>query len=462
MDNKSLWSSALEELQLNISNGNFLTWFKGKTAILDIKENIIEIGCNTSYTKDWLETRYFAQIKLVLDRLTDKNNSLVFSVAPKEQFPTKAKTNPSTENKNQPSLFDAKLKTTSLSSLTLREEFTFENFAVSSSNQLAHAAALAVAASPGRSYNPLFIYGGVGVGKTHLMQAIGHEILQSGAKKKIIYCMGEDFTNEIIDAIRSKTTKEFKEKYRKIDALLIDDIQFIAGKTTVQEEFFHTFNTLQRSGAQVVLVSDEPPAKIQNLEDRLRSRFEGGMVVDVAPPNFELRSAILLIKSKAMGLELPMEVAKLIAYNIESTRRLEGFLTRLVAETRLRKIELGEELAKEVLTKVNGGVNGNGETRKIIVPKEVLEKVAEHFHLKTTELKSERRTKSISTARQIAMYLLRVELDLPLMEVGKLLGGRDHTTIMYGVEKVSSLLSTDSGLSKELMLIKERLYGKVS
>lgn len=455
MDNKNLWQSALEELQLNISSGNYLTWFKGKTVIIDQKETVIEIGCNTTYTKDWLETRYYAQIKLVLDRLTGQNNSLIFAVALKEYFPPKPQATTSV-NDFQVSLFEAKPKPPP--SLALREEFTFENFAVSTSNQLAHAAALAVAQNPGRSYNPLFIYGGVGVGKTHLMQAIGHDILRKDPKKKIIYCMGEDFTNEIIEAIRRKATKEFKEKYRKTDALLIDDIQFIAGKVTVQEEFFHTFNTLQRSGAQIVLVSDEPPPRIQNLEDRLRSRFEGGMVVDVAPPDFELRSAILLIKANSLGVDLPIDVAKLIAHNIESTRKLEGFLIRLVAEIRLRKIGLGEELAREILTKVNGPLNG--ESKRSLIPKEVVDKVAEHFNLKPLQLKSAHRTKSLSTARQIAMYLLRTELGLPLMEVGRLLGGRDHTTIMYGVEKITNLLSTNSGLMRELVLIKESLYGK--
>lgn len=456
MDTKSLWQAALEELKLNISAGNFQTWFKGKTVLVKQDNTLIEIGCNTAYTKDWLETRYYAQIKLILDKLTDGNCSLVFSVAPKEMFPEK--TPAKAPSNDQVTLFDQKPKP--LSSLTLREEFTFENFAVSGSNQLAHAAAWAVSTTPGKSYNPLFLYGGVGVGKTHLMHAIGHIILEQTPKSKLIYCMGEDFTNEIIEAIRGKTTKEFKEKYRKVDILLIDDIQFIAGKTTVQEEFFHTFNTLQRSGGQVVLASDRPPAEIENLEARLRSRFEGGMVVDIAPPDFELRTAILLIKAHSLNISLPMEVAQLIAQNIESTRKMEGFLTRLSAETKLRKIELGAELAKEILTKVNGRIQENGNGKKTLLPpKEVVEKVAEHFSLKVTQLKSARRNKSLSVARQIAMYLLRTELDLPLEEVGKLLGGRDHTTIMYGVDKISDLISTNSPLKSEVLLIKERLYG---
>jgi len=339
--------------------------------------------------------------------------------------------------------------------LGLRGDFNFENFAVSPTNQMAHAAALAVSQSPGRAYNPLFLYGGVGVGKTHLMQAIGQTILTRNPRTKIIYCAGEEFTNDIVNAIREKRTKEFKQKYRSVRILLVDDIQFIAGKTAVQEEFFHTFNAIWRVGGQIVLTSDQRPDEISKLEDRLKSRFEGGLTIDIQPPDFELRTAILLIKAQQRGIKLPMDVAQLVAGNITSTRRLEGFLTRLMTEAQTKNIPITPELASALL----GHINDIGVPQKLIKPKEVISAVASYFNLKLFELVGPKRLKPIVVPRQISMYLLRTELKVPLMEIGRLLGGRDHTTIMHGVEKVTKLLPESEDLRVDIMGIKKKLYG---
>jgi chromosomal replication initiator protein len=286
------------------------------------------------------------------------------------------------------------------------------------------------------------------------MQAIGHEVLKQNSQTKIIYCMGEEFTNEIINAIRAKNTDIFKRKYRTARVLLIDDVQFIAGKTTVQEEFFHTFNTLQREGGQIVLTSDRPPEEIAKLEDRLRSRFEAGLIIDIPKPDFELRAAILLIKAKQRGMDLPMDITQTIAANIDSIRKMEGFLVRLTTEVETKKIPLTVELVNSLLGK---SIEENGRPRKQLKPKQIMEVVAEYFNLKIAELKSPTRLKNIALPRQILMYLLRTELGIPLMEVGELLGGRDHTTIIHGVEKITNLLSINEDLRVDISGIRQKL-----
>jgi len=267
--------------------------------------------------------------------------------------------------------------------------------------------------------------------------------------------MGEDFTNEIIDAIQTKTTREFKKRYRTVRVLLIDDIQFIAGKNAVQEEFFHTFNALWRAGGQIVLTSDRKPDEIAKLQDRLRSRFEGGLTIDIQQPNFELRTAILLIKAQQRRVELPMDVAQLIAGNITSTRRLEGFLLRLITESQTKNEPVTPDLASALL----GHVNEVSVPRRLVKPREVMSAVASHFNLKLSELTGPRRAKPIVVPRQILMYLLRKQLKLPLMEIGRLLGDRDHTTIMHGVDKITRLLPESEDLRVDIVGIKQRLYG---
>lgn len=447
MDKDHLWQSVLAEIELALTKGTFQTLFK-ETFLIKIEGNVATIACPSSYIRTLIESRYYSLLKGSLDRLTKENNSLVFTVE-KKASPTKPQElgplfNP-VEGRAEETARHAHLYSA----------FTFQNFAVSSSNQMAYAAAQAVAEKPGTSYNPLFIYGGVGVGKTHLTQAIGHALLAKNPNLKIIYCMGEEFTNEIIEAIREKNTKSFKGKYRSAQVLLIDDIQFIAGKMAVQEEFFHTFNTLHREGAQIVLISDRPPSEIERLEERLRSRFEGGLIIDIQPPDFELRAAILLIKAASLNLVLPMDVAQLIAANIEDTRRLEGFLRRLSTETQAKKIPLNPELVHELL-----GTNGGEESPppRNTSFKEVLEEVASYYNLKTGQIKGPKRDHPIALPRQILYYLLRTELNFTLEEIGELCGGRDHTTVIHGVAKITNLLPTSEKIRGDIKNIKQKVY----
>lgn len=451
MNKRDLWKTTLDELEISLTKANFQTWFP-LTFINKIegKENnrqTIEIATSSPFVAENIENRYYNQIKEILDKKTGKKSELVFVVKKAKSEKRKAKSlGPLFEKKK-----DLKEK---IESLRLREDFTFENFAVSSSNQTAYAAATVVVKSPGKAYNPLFLYGGVGVGKTHLMQAIAHRIIANDPFARLIYCTSEEFTNDFINSLRAKSTNEFHQRYRRVNILLIDDVQFFGGKEKVQEELFHTFNTIYRKSGQIVLTSDRQPREIDGLKDRLRSRFEGGLAIDIQPPDFELRCAILLIKAKQQNLNLPMDVAKLIASNIEDTRRLEGFLTRVITEGKLKEQLITPEFTSALLGKVS-----EPREKRIVRPKEVLEVVADHFNVKLAQIKAERRLKKFVLPRQILMYLLRNDLRMNLMEIGEFLGGRDHTTIMYGVEKITNLLPISEDLRVALGAIKKRLYG---
>lgn len=451
MDLVKLWKTVLAELELTVTRGAFSTFF-AQTRLLELNKNVAKIGCISQYHCDLTEKRYYSLIKDILDRLTKQNNSLVFVPFPKEEKISSEDIGPlftGSDEKEEEVDFAKKR-------VNLRPDFTFENFCVSSSNEVAYAAATAVARSPGDTYNPLFLYGGVGVGKTHLMQAIAHRIIEKNPKTKIIYCAGEDFTNEIIEAIRQKTTNRFREKYRKLDILLIDDVQFIAGKERVQEEFFHTFNSLQRSGGQVVLTSDKEPSEIKGLEDRLRSRFEGGLTVDIQPPDFELRTAILLTKAKQKKINLEIDIAKLIAANIESTRKLEGILIKVQAASLAKKQPITPDFVRLVLGQRQ--INNQESKKRNLTPKEILSCLSDYYSLKQGDIKGSCRKKSFSLPRQVLMYLLRTELNLPYIEIANFLEKRDHTTIIYGVEKIASLLTTSEKLREEVAAIKKRLY----
>lgn len=445
MNKDTIWKNIQEELKISVSKAIFQTLFQN-TQLVSIENNVANIGCPSAYIQNLIETRYYSLIKDTLDRHTKTNNSLIFSVKPI--------VSPSFESGPLFSQIQPLKKEGERGSHQLRNDFTFENFAVSSSNQLPFAAATAVTKNPGNAYNPLFIWGGVGVGKTHLMQAVGYEILKNNPSVKVLFCPGEEFTNEIINAIRNKTTDQFKKKYRSIKVLLLDDVQFIAGKVTVQEEFFHTFNAIQREGGQIVLTSDRPPEEIAKLEERLKSRFEAGLIVDIPTPDFELRTAILLIKARQRKIDLPMDIAQLIAANIESNRKMEGFLTRLITEMEAKDIPLSTELVNTLLGKT---LAEKELSNFLIKPKNVIDTVADYYHLKIQQLKGKTRVREIVLPRQVLMYLLRAELNLPFDEVGKLIGGRDHTTIMHGVEKISQQLREDEVLRVDISGIKQRL-----
>jgi len=447
MNKEVVWQNVLEELKIAVSKATFQTLFQ-KTQFLSLEHDIATVGCPSPYIQDLIEKRYYSLLKDILDRQTKTNNSLIFVVKLLPSFAV-----------NSGPLFTQTFSDTEISKTRsgsrLSPEFTFENFAVSGINQLPFAAATAVAKNPGTAYNPLFIWGGVGVGKTHLMQAIGHEIIKNDPSAKIIFCPGEEFTNGIIDAIRNKTTDLFKKKFRSARVLLLDDVQFIAGKVAVQEEFFHTFNAIQRERGQIVLTSDRPPEEIAKLEERLRSRFEAGLIVDIPAPDFELRTAILLIKARQKKIDLSMELAQLIAANIENIRKMEGFLVRLTSETETKKILLSTELIHSLLGKNQTIPPAETSFTK---PKVFIEAVCEHYRLKPAQLKSPTRIKEIVLPRQILMYLLRTELNLPLMEVGKILGGRDHSTVLHGVEKITKLLAENETLRVDIAGIRQRLF----
>jgi chromosomal replication initiator protein len=337
---------------------------------------------------------------------------------------------------------------------TLNARYTFENFVVGASNRLAHAASLAVAENPAQAYNPLFIYGGVGLGKTHLLHAIGNFNAARGLE--ILYVSSEEFTNDLINAIRAHKTQAFREKYRRIDVLLIDDIQFIAGKESTQEEFFHTFNTLHGQDKQIIITSDRPPKALITLEERLRSRFEWGLTADLQPPDFETRMAILRSKAERAGRKVPGEIIEVIARRVQSNiRELEGALTRVVAFVDLSGLPLTPKLVETALADLLP-------RRSKVEPEEVIKSVADAFGIQRDRMLSRDRSREVALPRQIAMYLMREESNISLPLIGETLGGRDHTTIMYGCDKIADLLERDDRLRRQVIEIRETLYGQVN
>ncbi len=464
MNKESLWSAILTELELNVSPGNFTTWIL-PLSVIELKSiskdrKIIEIACPSIFHKNQVGERYVGQIQEVAETQLKTKCEVRLEVKSIE-------TNKDDSRGEGKDLFSVDTKKLAqeayegaLSRAGLNSHFTFENFAVSSSNEVAHAAAKTAAGKPGLVYHLVFIYGGVGVGKTHLMQAVGHEVLKKNPDTSLVYCTGEEFTNEIIEAIRNRATPRFRQKYRKARALLLDDVQFIGGKEKVQEEFFHTFNAVSKEGGQVVLTSDRLPNEIAGLEDRLRSRFEGGLTVDIQEPGFELRTAILLIKAQQMGIKVPMRVAQVVAANIESVRKLEGVLLRLNSEVLARKEPLTEELAMALLNKINGEVE---RLRQKVTPRQLIGQVADYYQIKTTDLRGSRRLRVVALPRQLVMYLLKKELQIPYKEIGRLLGGRDHSTIIHGHDKVAKLLPKSEQLRVDITVIRKNLYqsGKV-
>lgn len=450
-----IWREVLESAKVSVSPAIFSTWFSQTHLTKLQKVNnryIAHVGCSSSFVKTTVESRYFGLIQDYLIKSLGEKCDLVFTVkqAPNQKSIQK-------EGEAAPLFKQEKIQEEEiarvLSQARIRPGFTFDNFAVSSSNQMAWAAAEAVSKSPGTAYNPFFMWGGVGVGKTHLMLATGHSLLKRNIDSNILFCTGEEFTNDIVEGIRNKTTQAFRNKYRKLKALLVDDIQFIEGKNAVQEEFFHTFNALIGAGGQIVLVSDRPPGDLAKLEERLRSRFEAGLIVDVAPPDFELRCAITLIKAKERGIEIPMDLIHIIAGNISSARKIEGFIVQLISEAKLKNSEITEDLIQLLLGK---SIEEN-EIKKKASPNEYLSAVCKYFSVGKRALLGEGRARPISNPRQVLMYLLRTELKLPLQEVGRIIGGRDHTTVMHAVEKITHLASKDVQTRQDILGIKNSL-----
>lgn len=436
------WETVLEALKLSVSTATFNAYLK-PTELFSVKEEgeglVCEIACISPYSKNTLESKHKAQIQDELERVLGKKCRISYVVHIKQPTEKEAiETLPLFKSENVDNQIWKKAR--------LKEGSTFENYAVAGSNQMAFAAATAVAKRPGDTYNPLFIYGGVGVGKTHLMQSIGHYAISKG-ETSVLFCTGEEFTNDLVDAIKNKGTDKVRYKYRKVKILLIDDIQFIAGKPSVQEEFFHTFNAILRDGGQVVMTSDRPPSEISKLEERLRSRFAAGMIVDIGPADFELRSAILLIKARQKNINLPTTVAQFIATQVEGLRELEGTLIKLhsFGEITLESAEKYLKVAKS-------------SPAKFLIPSEITRIIGDFYGVSVPLIKGEKRTKSIVTARQVLMFILRDDLKLSFEEIGQMVGGRDHSTVMHAHNKINFLLKTENKTNQDIHQIRKLLF----
>lgn len=444
---KDLWIDILSELKKILSDISFNTWFSD-TELLSISDSKIVIGCNNSLILETINLRYLDSLSKIIQTLTNQIYSI--KIILKEDF--KKEDNKISSNKNlTPS--DSTKNYLSNIGTSLNNKYTFETFVVGNSNRFAHAASLAVAESPSKAYNPLFIYGGVGLGKTHLMHAIGHLINENNSNLKVVYVTSEKFINELISAIKDDKNIEFRNKYRNVDVLLIDDVQFIAGKERTQEEFFHTFNTLHESNKQIILSSDRPPKEIKTLEERLCSRFEWGLIADIQPPDYETRIAILRKKADVDKLNIPNEVLIYIATKIKSNiRELEGALLRVVAYTNLTNSSVTLDLAKEALKDLI-----SSKSSKSVTIEYIQETIANYFDLNIETLKSQRRTQNIAFPRQIAMYLCRKLTDSSLPKIGENFGGRDHTTVIHAYEKILNKIESDKEFNNTI----EELSNKI-
>lgn len=436
---KTIWKNVLGKLETEISKANFHTLFS-ETSLISLEDNIATVGAPSAIIIDLIQKRFLSIAKAALSKELGKEINIIF--IPKSPTKPHVKLDAPLFNQDAPTTHSA------IGHLPrVRPDFTFETMAVSSSNQLAYISATTVAKNIGQSYNPLFIYGPVGVGKTHLMQAIANDVYRRNPVSKIIYITSEEFTNEVVEAIRTNQTHQMKRRFRSAALLIIDDIQFLAGKEKVQEELFHTFNILIDHGSQIILSSDRPPSEIQKLEKRLSSRFSGGLTVDIEIPDFELKTAILLIKSKKYGVDLPIDIAKMIAEKVGDTRSLEGMLLRIITESTTRNSGITQDL----VTKTLG--NTNGEKAIHFHPDDLIRKICGQYAIKPTQLKGPKRNTSLVKARQITMYILKKELGLTFAEIGNMLGGRDHTTIIHGVEKVENLVKSNNKINEEIMWI---------
>ncbi|MBI5127234.1 chromosomal replication initiator protein DnaA [Candidatus Roizmanbacteria bacterium] len=428
----SFWNEFLTKFETNKDKSSVLYSVLKQTHLVELTEEKIVVGCDNQGVKKFLDPK-LREVEEKIYLNFKKKLSLEFIIAPiqrKKVVPPLLSFEPPVED-----LFIRS---------GLNKKYSFENFAVSPTNQVAYAAAQAVVNNLGTAYNPLFLYGGVGVGKTHLAQAVAKKILEAEKNKKIYFCPGDNFTNELIESIREKSTPRFRRKYRYLDLLLIDDIQFIAGKIHVQEEFFHTFNSIVSNGGQVILTSDRPPTSIKNLEDRLRSRFSGGLTVDIQSPDFELRTAILLIKAKEKNITLDIEAAKIIAERTSDSRTLEGVLLSLYAKILGKKDQVDLESVEEFFSQKEDG------QAKRILPSDIIKAVCAYYNVRPSHLKSRERTDSIALPRQVAMYLIRKHLGLKLVEIAEILKRKDHTTVLHAEEKVSNLIMRDQNFKKDL------------
>lgn len=458
MEKDQVWNTVLGELEVSLSKANFTTWFKN-TQIVSITNGAVIIAVPNVFTKEWLEKKYHAQILEALNHALSDVASVdyrVGSVKSLENVVSKVVNETETikrveeEIQHEEEVIDKKTAHGDIS-----QKYTLETFVVGNSNKLAFAACQSVAETPGTKYNPLFIYGGVGLGKTHLMQAVGNAILRKDPKKKVVYVTSEKFTNDFISSITDKKTNAFKDKYRKTDVLMVDDMQFLAGKEQTQEEFFHTFNALHQANKQIIIASDRPPKAIPTLEERLRSRFEWGLIVDIQSPDLETRIAILQRKAKLRGYNIPLDVFDYIARNIQQNiRELEGALNRVLAYCELNGTQPTLTTTSTVLNSLI-----NNPKRKTFTPRHVIERVADYYDININDILGSKRDKEIVMPRQISMYLMREELHLSYPKIARELGKKDHTTAIHSCDKIEKELDYNEPLRHELNLIRERLYG---
>jgi chromosomal replication initiator protein len=448
MKKEELWQAVLAQIQLMISPANFATWFKN-TNILNKDRNFIIISVPNNFSKEWLEKKYSKTLLKILREFDPTIKKIEFKVVSPPSQSKEFKMRVAEDYPDQLK-FD---EFCSDKETNLNPRYTFDNFVVGPFNELPHAAAWAVSENPGTVYNPLFIYGGVGLGKTHLLQAIGNKVVSTFPEKRVKYIPSERFTTEVINSIKNQSIEQFKETYRKIDVLIIDDVQFLAGKEKTQEEFFHLFNSLYETNKQIIISSDRPPKAISALEERLRSRFEGGMIADISTPDFESRVAILKQKAQEKNVFVDDLVLEYIASSIQSNiRELEGALNRLVAFQKINNQLVDLEIAKKLLKRVI-----QPRSKRITFQK-VVQVVAEFYSLSQKDLFQNSRKKEIVRPRQIAMYFLRKEINYSFPSIGKKFGGKDHTTAIYAFEKIAKEIEKNENLAEEINLIRERLY----
>jgi chromosomal replication initiator protein len=439
---EELWKSVLAEIEIEVSKPNFLMFFKG-TNLESLENGVATISTPSIMVADIVEKRYYSLIKQIIDKKSNSIVSLVFiTTTQKKQNSPQGSVGP---------LFPEVTTVRRARPQRIKKDYTFESFAVSETNQLAYTAAQTVASNPGDRYNPVFLYGTVGVGKTHLMNAIANHIYEDNQEANILYLTTEEFTNEIVESIRDKSTIQMRKKFRNVDLLLLDDIQFLSGKEKVQEELFHTFNTLIERGGQIVFTSDRPPSEIPKIEARLASRFEGGLTVDIEPPNFELRTAILLMKSEKYELDFTFDMAKQVAERLTDTRALEGFLMRLSS---LMSSNPDGKIPEDSIMRLLGK---KAQIQHMLKPDQIIETVCDFYGIKPTQMKGKKRDAHLVRPRHVCMYLLKEDGGLTFAEIGNVLGGRDHTTIMHAVEKIENLLANSENTQEEIHSLKRKM-----
>ena len=444
-DLAEIWVKCKDKFKESANEKIFDVWIK-PIIPLEVTDNYYKVAVKNSFFKTMLEENYANLIQGILSNIMGKNIQLVIEAMEADAPSMEEALEAHPQKMQQQQLFTEKTVEQPIDESNLNSKFVFETFVIGNSNRFAHAAAQAVANNPAHAYNPLFLYGGVGLGKTHLMHAIGNRIKQNNPSMKVLYTTSEKFTNEIINSIQNKTTEAFRQKYRNIDCLIIDDIQFLKGKEQTQVEFFHTFNALKDANKQIIISSDRPPREIETLEDRLRSRFDQGLTADIQPPDLETRMAILRTKAASDNIQMPNDVITLLATNIATNiREIEGAYTKIVAYTSLMDMPITVETAQKVLTDM-----GNSIKTRTITFEGITKVVAEHYNIKQDELFNKKRTQNIAHPRQVAMYLCRELADLSYPKIGELFGGRDHTTVIHAYEKICKNKNTNLALQKEI------------